>query len=130
MWENCRPLCQPTFRFRTLEHEYDGVKCHCDDEIQQREEVQRQVAKAAAECDGWRKKFEQDALVRIEELESTKVSRVVRDGTLIQTSCTHRSMFLANGYAYQFGESPFQVKLQSRLAEAESTMTNQEWHAE
>ena len=64
----------PLNRFRTLEHEYDGVKCHCDDEIQQREEVQRQVAKAAAECDGWRKKFEQDALVRIEELESTKVS--------------------------------------------------------
>ena len=56
-----------------MEHEYDGVKCHCDDEIQQREEVKRQVAKAAGECDGWRKKFEQDALVRIEELESTKV---------------------------------------------------------
>ena len=55
------------------------MKCHCDDEIQQREEVQRQVAKAAAECDGWRKKFEQDALVRIEELESTKVSDVLGD---------------------------------------------------
>ena len=70
MYWNCR--------FRTVEHEYDGVKCHCDDEIQQREEVQRQVAKAQGECDGWRRKFEQDALVRIEELESTKVNLTSR----------------------------------------------------
>lgn len=80
---------QTFIRFRTLEHEYDGVKSHCDDEIQQKEECQRQVAKAQGECDGWRRKFENDALVRIEELESAK------------------------------------VKLQSRLCEAESTMTNQ-----
>jgi myosin heavy chain 6/7 len=30
-------------RFRTLEHEFDGVKTHFDDEVQQREECGHQV---------------------------------------------------------------------------------------
>ena len=75
-------------RFRTLEHEYDGVKCHFDDEVQQKEEVQRQVNKAVGEMNHWRAKYEQEAVAKIEELEATK------------------------------------VKLQARLAEAESTMEN------
>ena len=32
-------------RFRTLEHEYDGVKSHMDDEIQQKDEVGRTLNK-------------------------------------------------------------------------------------
>ena len=30
--------------FRTLEHEFDGVKTHFDDEVQQREECGHQVS--------------------------------------------------------------------------------------
>ncbi len=65
-------------RFRTLEHEYDGVKCHCDDEIQQKEEVARSLGKAGADCDHWRLKYEQEALGRIEELENSKVKLQAR----------------------------------------------------
>ena len=75
-------------RFRTLEHEYDGVKTHCDDEIQQKEEIARQLIKGNAECDLWRKKYEQEAIAKIEELEAAR------------------------------------VKLQARLAECESTISN------
>ncbi len=65
-------------RFRTLEHEYDGVKGHCDDEIQQRDEANRMLGKASADCELWRLKYEQDALGRIEELENTKVKLQAR----------------------------------------------------
>lgn len=34
-----------TYRFRTLEHEFDGVKTHFDDEVQQREECCHQLNK-------------------------------------------------------------------------------------
>merc|ERR1712223_1657445 len=65
-------------RFRTLEHEYDGVKGHLDDEIQQKEEVGRQVNKVLGEVNHWRAKYEQEALARIEELEATKVKLQAR----------------------------------------------------
>merc|ERR1711997_1068074 len=65
-------------RFRTLEHEFDGVKIHFDDEVQQKEEVQRQVHKATGEMNHWRAKYEQDAVARIEELEATKLKLQAR----------------------------------------------------
>merc|ERR1712223_1296719 len=65
-------------RFRTLEHEYDGVKSHMDDEIQQKEEVGRQVNKVLGEVNHWRARYEQEALARIEELEATKVKLQAR----------------------------------------------------
>ena len=65
-------------RFRTLEHEYDGVKGHLDDEIQQKDEVGRQLNKILGEVNHWRAKYEQEALARIEELEATKVKLQAR----------------------------------------------------
>eukprot|EP00095_Tigriopus_kingsejongensis_P003885 maker-scaffold603_size126491-snap-gene-0.28 protein:Tk03885 transcript:maker-scaffold603_size126491-snap-gene-0.28-mRNA-1 annotation:"myosin heavy muscle isoform x19" len=65
-------------RFRTLEHEYDGVKCHCDDEIQQKDEVARQLAKASDECNLWRTRYEHDILLRVEDLEATKIKLQAR----------------------------------------------------
>merc|ERR1712020_122218 len=65
-------------RFRTLEHEFDGVKIHFDDEVQQKEDVMRQVHKATGEMDHWRAKYEQEAVARIEELEATKLKLQAR----------------------------------------------------
>merc|ERR1711899_81039 len=65
-------------RFRTLEHEFDGVKIHFDDEVQQKEDVARQVHKATGEMNHWRAKYEQDAVARIEELEATKLKLQAR----------------------------------------------------
>merc|ERR1712226_1123214 len=60
-------------RYRTLEHEFDGIRAHYDDEAQQKDEVGRQLNKAIGELNHWRGKYEGEALVKIEELESTKV---------------------------------------------------------
>merc|ERR1712141_44334 len=65
-------------RFRTLEHEFDGVKIHFDDEVQQKEDVARQVHKATGEMNHWRAKYEQEAVARIEELEATKLKLQAR----------------------------------------------------
>ena len=65
-------------RFRTLEHEFDGVKSHLDDEVQQKEEVGRSLNKVIGEVNHWRAKYEQDALAKIEELEASKVKLQAR----------------------------------------------------
>ena len=65
-------------RYRTLEHEYDGVKCHLDDEMQQKEEVNRKLMKGNADCNLWRQKYEQEIIARVEELENTKVKLQVK----------------------------------------------------
>ena len=65
-------------RFRTLEHEFDGVKSHLDDEVQQKDEVGRSLNKVIGEVNHWRAKYEQDALAKIEELEASKVKLQAR----------------------------------------------------
>merc|ERR1719225_1525331 len=65
-------------KFRTLEHEYDGVKEHFDDEMQQKEEAARQLQKMMADADHWRSKYENDAMGKIEELEMTKLKLQAR----------------------------------------------------
>ncbi len=65
-------------RFRTLEHEFDGVKSHLDDEVQQKDEVARSLNKTLGEVNHWRAKYEQDALAKIEELEASKVKLQAR----------------------------------------------------
>jgi len=65
-------------RFRTLEHEYDGVKEHFDDEMQQKDEAVRQLQKLTADATHWRSKYEVDAIGKIEELEMTKLKLQAR----------------------------------------------------
>ena len=45
-------------RFRTLEHEYDGVKEHFDDEQQQKVEAARHLAKLNDDANMWRTKYQ------------------------------------------------------------------------
>jgi myosin heavy chain 6/7 len=65
-------------RYRTLEHEFDGIKGHMDDEIQQKDEVGRLLNKTMGEVNHWRAKYEQEAVARIEELENSKVKLQAR----------------------------------------------------
>ena len=65
-------------RFRTLEHEYDGVKEHFEDEQQQKNEAGRHLQKLMADSNMWRCKYETDALGKIEELEMTKLKLQAR----------------------------------------------------
>jgi myosin heavy chain 6/7 len=65
-------------RFRTLEHEYDGIKEHFDDEMQQKNEAARHLQKVNADANMWRCKYENDALGKIEELENAKLKLQAR----------------------------------------------------
>merc|ERR1719166_358768 len=65
-------------KYRTIEHEYDGVKEHFDDELQQKEEAARSLQKMSADANLWRHKFESEALGKIEELEMTKLKLQAR----------------------------------------------------
>jgi len=65
-------------KYRTIEHEYDGVKEHFDDELQQKEEAARQLQKQSSDANMWRHKFETEALGKIEELEMTKLKLQAR----------------------------------------------------
>jgi myosin heavy chain 6/7 len=65
-------------RFRTIEHEYDGVKEHFDDEMQQKEEAARTLQKLMADANIWRHKYETEAMGKIEELEMTKLKLQAR----------------------------------------------------
>jgi myosin heavy chain 6/7 len=65
-------------RFRTIEHEYDGVKEHFDDEMQQKEEAARTLQKLMADANIWKHKYETEAMGKIEELEMTKLKLQAR----------------------------------------------------
>jgi len=65
-------------KYRTVEHEFDGVKEHFEDELQQKEEASRQLQKYVSDANLWRSKYENEAVGRIEELEMTKIKLQAR----------------------------------------------------
>merc|ERR1719489_302681 len=60
-------------KYRNLEHELDGARCALEEEAAGRENCLRLVAKAEAESQAWRQKYETDAVAKGEELEMTKM---------------------------------------------------------
>merc|ERR1712055_47752 len=56
-------------KYRNLEHELDGARCALEEEAAGRENCLRLVAKAEAESQCWRQKYETDAVAKGEELE-------------------------------------------------------------
>ena len=60
-------------KFRTVEHEYDGIKELYEDEQMNKEESIRHLQRATLEATQWRSKFEKDALEKVQELEMAKV---------------------------------------------------------
>merc|ERR1719402_1549726 len=65
-------------KFHNLEHELDGAKEALDEESASRENFLRQVAKAEADADFWRQKYETEALAKAEELEMTRMKLQAR----------------------------------------------------
>merc|ERR1719435_786059 len=65
-------------RYRNLEHELDGARDALEEEAAGRENTLRLVAKAEAESQCWRQKFETDAVAKGEELEMTKMKLTAR----------------------------------------------------
>ncbi len=60
-------------KYRNLEHQYDGLREHYDDEIVNRDNILHQLKKAEMESSAEKKKYEIDGLKRIEELEGAKL---------------------------------------------------------
>merc|ERR1719471_2111178 len=65
-------------KYRNLEHELDGARCALEEESAGRENTLRLVAKAEAEAQCWRQKYETDAVAKGEELEMTKMKLTAR----------------------------------------------------
>merc|ERR1719233_405994 len=65
-------------RYRNLEHELDGARDALEEEAAGRENCLRLVAKAEAESQCWRQKYETDAVAKGEELEMTKMKLTAR----------------------------------------------------
>merc|ERR1719351_301084 len=65
-------------KYRNLEHELDGARCALEEGSAGRENTLRLVAKAEAEAQCWRQKYETDAVAKGEELEMTKMKLTAR----------------------------------------------------
>merc|ERR1711934_1084545 len=65
-------------RFRNLEHELDGAREALDEEAAGRDNTLRLCAKAEAESQCWRQKYETDAVAKGEELEMTRMKLTAR----------------------------------------------------
>merc|ERR1719434_140367 len=65
-------------KYKNLEHEIDGTKEHLSEESAAKEDVYRQLNKAAQEADMWRQKFETECLAKSEDLEMAKMKLQAR----------------------------------------------------
>ena len=65
-------------KYRNLEHELDGARCALEEEAAGREITLRLCAKAEAESQCWRQKYETDAVTKGEELEMTRIKITAR----------------------------------------------------
>merc|ERR1712037_1008047 len=65
-------------KYRNLEHELDGARCALEEEAAGRENTLRLCAKAEAESQCWRQKYETDAVAKGEELEMTRMKLTAR----------------------------------------------------
>merc|ERR1711934_923312 len=65
-------------KYRNLEHELDGAREALDEEAAGRENTLRLCAKAEAESQCWRQKYETDAVAKGEELEMTRMKLTAR----------------------------------------------------
>merc|ERR1719356_1497134 len=65
-------------KYRNPEHELAGARCALEGEAAGRENTLRLVAKAEAESQCWRQKYETDAVAKGEELEMTKMKLTAR----------------------------------------------------
>ena len=65
-------------KFRNTEHEAEGLRQNLDEEVTGKENLIRQLAKALADADMWKKKYEIEGLAKAEELESAKLKLQAR----------------------------------------------------
>merc|ERR1712025_1391134 len=65
-------------KYRNLEHEFDGLKEHYDEEFCGRENLMRTLAKAQSEAELMKQRYEIEGLAKIEELEMGRLKLQAR----------------------------------------------------
>ena len=65
-------------RYKTLEHEYDGIKEQYDDERMEKDDLVHLLQKAVSDVTLWQSKYEKEVVERLEELEATKLKLQAR----------------------------------------------------
>ena len=65
-------------KYRTLEHEYDGIKEHYDDEVMAKEDMLHLLQKANMDVNVWQSKYEKEIVQRLEDLEAVKMKLQAR----------------------------------------------------
>ena len=60
-------------KYRNLEHEVDLIRDNLEEEHQAKADSSRQLAKANADVQLWRQKYEREGLAKAEELEAAKM---------------------------------------------------------
>merc|ERR1712055_79541 len=65
-------------KYKNLEHALDGMREQMDEESSSKDDVLRQLNKAAQEGDMWRLKYEKEAVAKAEDLEMAKMKMQAR----------------------------------------------------
>jgi len=65
-------------KFRNMEHSADGLKENYDEEVAAKENLARQLSKAASDADMWKQKYQIEGLAKAEELEMAKMKLQAR----------------------------------------------------
>merc|ERR1719150_404010 len=65
-------------KFRNAEHEAEGLRQNLDEEVTGKENLTRQLTKALADLDMWKKRYEIEGLAKAEELETVKLKLQAR----------------------------------------------------
>merc|ERR1719494_719044 len=60
-------------KYRNLEHSAGGLKENLDEELSQKENLERQLTKAVSDGEMWRQRYEKEGVARAEELEMAKM---------------------------------------------------------
>ncbi|XP_045127371.1 myosin heavy chain, muscle-like [Portunus trituberculatus] len=65
-------------KYRNLEHDIDGLREQLEEESEAKGDAQRQLAKASADAQMWRSKYETEGIARVEELEGIRMKLAAR----------------------------------------------------
>merc|ERR1719402_351561 len=88
-------------KYKNLEHALDGMREQMDEESSSKDDVLRQLNKAAQEGDMWRLKYEKEAVAKAEDLEMAKMKMQARlaeaQGTIEQMNAKLNQLERAKG---------------------------------
>ncbi|CAB4065969.1 MYH6_7 [Lepeophtheirus salmonis] len=65
-------------KYKQMEREHDNMRSHLDDEVQAKQELQRQIAQLNEQIQSWRSKYDNHTVPMIEDMENAKMKLQLR----------------------------------------------------